>query len=151
PRDGLLPLYLVEYDGKEERFYTEKERLEYLAARNLAVDIKLESLSSFASNAAAIHVANVGNSATNSTPSDRRMREIELHEVKMLNKHLGRLRDDFGLRANVLLPHEVTGDDPPPRFLLTRDGESFPLLDLRALVSTVRKIGEKGIRITRFK
>ena len=51
----------------------------------------------------------------------------------------------------MLLPHEVTGDDPPPRFLLSRDGETYPLLDLRALVPTVRKIGEKGIRITRFK
>ena len=40
---------------------------------------------------------------------------------------------------------------PRPRFLLHRDGESYPLLDLRALVSTVRKIGEKGMKITRFK
>ncbi len=80
-----------------------------------------------------------------------RVREIELHEVKMLNKHLVRLRDEFGLRAEVLLPREVTGDDPPPRFILDRDGETHPLLDLRALVPTVRKIGEKGMKITRFK
>ena len=50
-----------------------------------------------------------------------------------------------------MLPREVTGDDPPPRFILERDGESHPLLDLRALVPTVRKIGEKGMKITRFK
>ncbi len=79
------------------------------------------------------------------------IREIELHEVKVLNKHLTRLRDEFGLRAEVLLPCEVTGDDPPPRFILQRDGETYPLLDLRALVATVRKIGEKGMKITRFK
>ena len=81
----------------------------------------------------------------------RPVREIELHEVKLLNKHLARLRDEFGLRAEVLLPREVTGDEPPPRFFLHRDGESYPLLDLRALVPTVRKIGEKGMKITRFK
>ncbi len=34
----------------------------------------------------------------------------------MLNKHLVRLRDEFDLRAEVLLPREVTGDDPAPRF-----------------------------------
>jgi DNA gyrase subunit B len=62
-----------------------------------------------------------------------------------------RLRDEFDLRADVLLPREVTGDDPPPRFILERDGESHSLLDLRALVPTVRKIGEKGMKITRFK
>ena len=53
-------------------------------------------------------------SAPESLPlSSHRVREIELHEVKMLNKHLVRLRDEFGLRAEVLLPREVTGDDPP--------------------------------------
>ena len=51
----------------------------------------------------------------------------------------------------MLLPYEVTGDEPPPRFILHRDGETHPLLDLRVLVSTVRKIGEKGMKITRFK
>jgi DNA gyrase subunit B len=78
-------------------------------------------------------------------------RAHEFHEVKTLNKHLTRLRDEFGLRAETLLAVEVTGDDPPPRFILHRDGDEYPLLDLRALAPTVRKIGEKGIKITRFK
>ena len=69
----------------------------------------------------------------------------------MLNKHLVRLRDEFSLRAEVLLAREVTGDDPAPRFILDRDSETYPLLDLRALVPMVRKIGEKGMKITRFK
>ncbi|MCA1684807.1 MAG: DNA gyrase subunit B, partial [Planctomycetia bacterium] len=68
-----------------------------------------------------------------------------------LNKHLARLRDEFGLRADVLLRVEITGDDPPPRFTLHRDGEAHPLYDLRELVAQVRQIGEKGIKITRFK
>src|SRR6185437_5793829 len=67
----------------------------------------------------------------------------ELHEVRTLNKALGRLRDEFGMRAEVLLPVEVTGDDPPPRFVLHRDGEAHPLHDLRELVARVRQIGEK--------
>ena len=60
-----------------------------------------------------------------------RTRVIELHEVQTLNKWLARLRDEFGLRAEVLLPIEVTGDEPPPRFILHRDGDEHPLLDLR--------------------
>ena len=75
----------------------------------------------------------------------------ELHEVRSLNKALTRLRDEFGMRAEVLLPAEVTGDEPPPRFLLRRDGESHTLNDLRELVARIRQIGEKGIKITRFK
>ena len=150
PRDGLLPLFFVEHDGKEERFYSEKERHDYFAAHNLQVDAEAEYGSS---NAAGLMAGGDEDPAASPVPptNSQRVREIELHEVKMLNKHLVRLRDEFHLRADVLLPREVTGDDPPPRFILDRDSESHTLLDLRALVSTVRKIGEKGMKITRFK
>jgi len=151
-RDGLLPLFLVEHEGKEVPFYSEKDRQEYFAAHHLHVDVESE----FESNPAPVEpaAAEPGSAATalaSASPDSHRVREIELHEVKMLNKHLVRLRDEFGLRADVLLPREVTGDDPPPRFVLHRDGEAHPLLDLRSLVPTVRKIGEKGMKITRFK
>ncbi len=59
----------------------------------------------------------------------------ELHEVRTLNKWLTRLRDEFGLRADVLLPRRGHRRRPPPRFILHRDGEEHPLLDLRALVA----------------
>lgn len=75
----------------------------------------------------------------------------ELHEIRSLNKSLTRLRDEYGMRAEVLLPAEVTGDEPPPRFILSREGEEHTLYDLRELVTKVRQIGEKGIKITRFK
>ena len=139
PLDGLLPLYLLEHDGKEEKFYTEKDRQDYVAAHQLHVEAGSEPGPA------------AGPEAAEGGPPVRPVREIELHEVKLLNKHLARLRDEFNLRVEVLLPREVTGDEPPPRFFLHRDGESYPLLDLRALVSTVRKIGEKGMKITRFK
>ena len=42
PRDGLLPLFLVEHEGKEERFYSEKERQDYFAAHNLHIDVEAE-------------------------------------------------------------------------------------------------------------
>jgi DNA gyrase subunit B len=78
-------------------------------------------------------------------------RVTELHEVRTLNKWLTKLRDEFGLRADVLLPVEMTGDEPPPRFMLHREGDIHPVLDLRSLVPTVRRLGEKGLKITRFK
>ncbi len=151
PRDGLLPLFLIEHEGREEWFYSEKERLEYFAAHDLPVVSELEAQSNSTSDLADTASLSMKDASGVPTPSGRSVHEIELHEVKVLNKHLVRLRDDFGLRVDVLLPHDVIGDDPPPRFILNRDGETYPLLDLRALVSTVRKIGEKGIRITRFK
>ena len=76
---------------------------------------------------------------TNTNSSSSYVREVELHEVKMLNRHLVRLRDEFGLRADVLIPHEVTGDDPQPRFLLNRDGEDLPSLGFARLGSHCEK------------
>ena len=40
PLDGLLPLYLLEHDGKEEKFYSENERQAYVAAHQLRVGAK---------------------------------------------------------------------------------------------------------------
>jgi len=153
PRDGLLPLFLVEHEGNEERFYSEKERQDYFTAHNLHLDAESEFESSGGPDSTAPAAAPPADADVPPVPltATRRVRAIELHEVKMLNKHLVRLRDEFGLRAEVLLPREMTGDDPPPRFFLNRDGEIHPLLDLRSLVPMVRKIGEKGMKITRFK
>jgi DNA gyrase subunit B len=151
PRAGLLPQFLIEDDGKEIPCWTEQERDEYCRSQH----VEIQSDSEFEKGDKGPvedreTTAEPGHEAV-SAADHRKVRCIELHEVRTLNKHLARLRDEFGLRTDVLLPREVTGDDPPPRFALDRDGESYPLLDLRALVPTVRKIGEKGMKITRFK
>jgi DNA gyrase subunit B len=151
PRAGLLPQFLIEDRGKEIPCWSEQERDQYCKEQGAEV----ESQSEFegrgpGSGRGPDEGAGAGGEAV-AQVGLRTIRCIELHEVKTLNKHLARLRDEFGLRADVLLPREVTGDEPPPRFALRRDGETYPLLDLRALVPTVRRIGEKGMKITRFK
>jgi DNA gyrase subunit B len=150
-RAGLLPQYLIEDQGREVVCWTEQECDDYRRAH----DVEFQSGSEFeqTSHETGNGAQEAGALAPTETPSSvkRNARRIELYEVKTLNKHLARLRDEFGLRAEILLPHEVTGDEPPPRFILHRADEPHPLLDLRALVSTVRKLGEKGLKITRFK
>ncbi len=130
PRAGLLPLYLVEDEhGRETPFWSQEE---YAAAHPAKAQetAEVEAESGGASVSRRVH---------------------EFLEVKTLNKGLARLRDEYGLRADALLTREVTGDEPPPRFVLYRDGEEHPLLDLRALAPSIRKLGEKGTKITRFK
>ncbi|MDG3007627.1 DNA topoisomerase (ATP-hydrolyzing) subunit B [Paludisphaera mucosa] len=133
PRAGLLPLYLVEDEhGREAPFWTQEE-FDAAHPTKPEADADAEPASAAPAGPAAAH------------------RVHEFLEVKTINKHLAKLRDEFGLRAEALLAREVTGDDPPPRFVLHRDGEDHPLLDLRSLAPTIRKLGEKGIKITRFK
>ncbi len=134
PKAGLLPLYLAVHNGVETPIYDAEGLAAFRASHPWA------------------------EAEADDEPQDRdkekdkeRGAVHELHEVLTLNKHLKRLRDEFGLRADVLLPIEITGDDPPPRFVLHRESDEHDLLDLRALVATVRRLGEKGIKITRFK
>ena len=46
---------------------------------------------------------------------------------------------------------EVTGDDPPPRFVLQRDGERHDPARPPRTGGVGASLGEKGIKITRFK
>ena len=128
PETGLLPLFHVQHEaGHDDTWPHTAEELESERASRSALSLAAENA------------------------TDEAFRVTELHEVRTLNKHLARLRDEFGLRADTLLAIEVTGDDPPPRFVLHREGEEHPLLDLRSLVATIRHLGEKGMKITRFK
>jgi DNA gyrase subunit B len=128
PATGLLPLFHVQDSSSEKWLYSAEELDAYNQDRPALPEDTDEA------------------QEQGSAP-----RVVELHEVRTLNKWLGRLRDEFQMRVDVLLPVEVTGDEPPPRFLLHREGDVHPLLDLRALVPTIRHLGEKGLKITRFK
>jgi DNA gyrase subunit B len=126
PLAGLLPLFHVQAPEGERWLYTAEELETYNQGQTPEAE-----------------------SAEGDGQAGPRI--TEMHEVRSLNKWLARLRDEFHLRADVLLPREVTGDEPPPRFILHRDSEEHPLADLRELVSKVRQLGEKGMKITRFK
>jgi DNA gyrase subunit B len=143
PSSGLLPLYLVSARGVETPIYNHDDLIAYRQDHPEAIAEEYR--------AAPDHADGEPGPEQAETPHGEPATVTELHEVLSLNKHLTRLRDEFGFRADVLLPIEVTGDDPPARFLLHRDGEEHPLLDLRSLVATVRHLGEKGMKITRFK
>jgi DNA gyrase subunit B len=132
PETGLLPMFHVTGPDLDTWLYTIEEREAYNQGHAPETGPDGGSGDVGESEAAAVRVT-------------------ELHEVRTLNKHLGTLREKFGFRTEVLVPVEMTGDDPPPRFHLVRDGDEHPLGDLRELVSTVRRLGEKGIKITRFK
>ena len=133
PQTGLLPLYHVESDEKTPWLYTAEE-LDAYNREHAPAEVELSE----GEEASAVVVA-------------EGPRITELHEIRTLNKHLARLRDEFDLRADALLPVEVTGDEPPPRFVLHRAGDEHALADLRELAPMVRKLGEKGLKVTRFK
>ncbi|MFO0936741.1 MAG: DNA gyrase subunit B [Gemmataceae bacterium] len=75
----------------------------------------------------------------------------EWHEVRSLNKALVKLKE-LGFGPGDLLPlPRVAGREPVVRFTLIHGDSRQPLADLRELVADIRKLGEKGWTITRFK
>ena len=137
PHHGLLPLYLVQH-GVTTRWVRDA--------------VEAESYSTGTAESKSEGSAGTGESepmASEDTPEP--VRVIELHELRVVNRQLSRLREEYGLSASMLLPREVTGDEPPPRFEYVKGEESHMLFDLRELAPTVRKLGERGLKITRFK
>jgi DNA gyrase subunit B len=75
----------------------------------------------------------------------------ELHEVRAINEGLRRLRE-FGLAGADLVPQpRVAGREPPPKFALENGDSRKVLPHLRELPLEVRRLGERGLAITRFK
>jgi DNA gyrase subunit B len=76
---------------------------------------------------------------------------LELHELKAVNRGLEKLRG-LGVQPSDLVPTpRIAGREPAPRFFLDYEGKQQTLSHLRLLVAEIRKLGERGIKITRFK
>ncbi|MER3415998.1 MAG: hypothetical protein C4297_07275 [Gemmataceae bacterium] len=75
----------------------------------------------------------------------------ELYEVRALMRGLERLAE-LGLSEQALLPPEApAGRTPPPAFYLLREHQQEPLWHLRQLIPALRRWGEHGLTVTRFK
>jgi DNA gyrase subunit B len=78
--------------------------------------------------------------------------EQELHEVVAIKRVLERMKRDFGLDATCLIEApRLAGREPVPRFVLENGDSRRQLPHLRELVPEIRRLGERGMSITRFK
>lgn len=146
---GKLPMYHVFY-GIEEHWFCSRESLESF----------VEKKSAEAGGELAIgRPENPGNTSISSEPSalnvniDQEGHEqlitVELHEVRSINAGLAELVTmGFGIES--LLPEDRTGSEDS-RYTLRRGENEIGLEDLRSLLSAVRRAGERGLSITRFK
>ncbi len=136
PVSGRLPMYHV-YLGRQEYWFTAREKLdEFLAAQEQESGEELSLTDEPAEDGG-------------ETPHARRLRLVELHEVRSINTQLAVLRS-MGFEIDSLIPQERTGIEEP-RYRLRRGDSTIGLDDLRGLLTAVRAAGEKGLQVTRFK
>ncbi len=75
----------------------------------------------------------------------------ELHEVHEVNRGVRELAR-YDLKPSDLVPApRIAGREPPPRLVLENGDQRRHLVTLRELIAEVRKLGERGLSITRFK
>jgi DNA gyrase subunit B len=144
PQSGRLPMYHVYY-GLEERWCTSRDELEAFVKGKeratggaLAVGRMEEAVAA-------------GDTTPGTAPGtgDDQLVVVDLHEVRSINAGLKEL-ETMGFDIESLLPQDRTGSDEP-RYTLRRGDNAIGLQDLRGLLTAVRRAGEKGLSITRFK
>lgn len=84
------------------------------------------------------------------TKDDLKLQILDLHEVRDINKALAKLKD-YGVEINDLQSAGTRNGEPYHPFGVRSDDSTIPLGSLRDLPPTLRKMGEKGLKLTRFK
>ncbi|NBW96615.1 MAG: DNA gyrase subunit B [Planctomycetia bacterium] len=141
---GKLPMYHVYY-GVEEHWFTGRDALEAFVKGK-------EKSSGGALAVGRIEVAQAAGDATPGTAHDTghdQLVVVDLHEVRSINAGLKEL-EAMGFGIDALMPQDRTGTEDP-RYSLRRGENEIGLEDLRGLLTAVRRAGEKGLSITRFK
>ena len=145
PTTGRLPIFHVWF-GEEEHWFSSRDQLEaFMKEKEKAAGGALEVGRAEEAPAAGTVPAPGGRPAGDG----QRIVVVDLHEVRSINAGLGDLKEmGFGIEA--LFPEDRTGTEEP-RYMLRRGENTIGLEDLRSLLSAVRRAGEKGLSITRFK
>ena len=146
-KDGALPAYHVRFAGREHWFHTNDEVVAFRAEQAAKLGKELTLADELAP------PAGHGEPGVAPAPADDATRYTldEWHEVRALNRALAKLRV-LGFEPGDLVPlPRVAGREPAVRFVLESGATRKELADLRELVAEVRKMGERGLTVTRFK
>jgi DNA gyrase subunit B len=140
---GLLPRYRV-FLGKDQHWFDKKDEVEaFLKAEEArrGDELRVADATSPDSRPA---------SAENGHAHDAPLQVVDLHEVKSINTALTRLKD-YGFSLKDLLPAGTRNGEPVYPFRLDNGDNDEPLSSLRELLPKLRKLGEQGLKMTRFK
>ncbi|MFN0055600.1 MAG: DNA gyrase subunit B, partial [Planctomycetales bacterium] len=166
---GLLPRYRV-FLGREQHWFADKPQLDaFLGEQETRLGHELRVADTIpqgpgeagASPAGGVAIEGAGpsdESAANgngtappsTTAADSILEVVDLHEVRTINQVLEQLAG-YGLKVRDLLPAGTKSGAPVYPFHLDCEEEKVPLSNLRDLLTSLRKLGEQGLKLTRFK
>ncbi len=145
--DGALPMFRVKFANQDHWFHStdEVDQFRQTESQRLGKELVIaESSVGFGSSS---------DGSANGTPEETEHHFFlqELNEIRSLNRALAKLHA-YHFTVQDLVPLErVAGREPPIRYYLVNGDTRKALHDLRALDPEVRRLGEKGWSVTRFK
>ncbi len=143
--EGLLPRYRV-FIGREQRWFADKPQLEeFLAQQEKQHGGELQ----VADEAAPLSSSEEDQQAE-IPEGDDTLQVFDLHEMRVINQTLKKLKE-FGITCENLLPKFNKAGEPANPYQINNPDGEVPLITLRELLPALRKMGEKGLRLTRFK
>ncbi len=86
----------------------------------------------------------------NTEEEEDKLQILDLHEVRDINKAMSKLKD-YGVEIKDLRNAGTRNGEPYFPFGVRSDDNETPLSSLRDLPPALRKMGEKGLKLTRFK
>jgi DNA gyrase subunit B len=141
----MLPRYRV-FIGREQRWFAEKPDLEEFLAhveKQHGGELQVSDEGQPAGPAE-------GNGEAEVPEADDMLQVFDLHEIRVINQTLKRLKD-YGITSENLLPRFNKASEPLHPYIIQNPDGDVLLTTIRELVPTLRKMGEKGLRLTRFK
>ena len=147
PETGELPVFHV-FLGAQELWFKDRAGLdEFIEEQEQASGGEL--IVDAGSAAALTPEAPSEEKAASNGHSARRLRVVEMHEVRTINTMLKDL-SQLGFEIDALIPQERTGEEIS-RYTIRRGEAETGLDDLRGLPAAIRAAGERGLQIIRFK
>ena len=141
---GLIPKYRV-FLGREQHWFADRDELDQFIVQE---------------EARRGHELRVVDDAPSTPPAegevpaenghDAMLQVIDLHETRTINRVLEHLHG-YGIKFQDLLPAGMKDGLSVYPFAVLSEGDEYPVSSLRDLLGQIRTLGEKGLKLTRFK
>jgi DNA gyrase subunit B len=147
--EGLLPRYRV-FLGKEQHWFADKAALEVFLAAEEARQGKELRVADEAHNEEQAEEDIQEDAEREGAEREDALQVIDLHEVRSINQVLKELKS-YGITLEHLSAQPNRNGEPVQPFVIQNEDGNVPLSSLRNLLPSLRKMGEKGLKVTRFK
>lgn len=144
--DGTLPQYRV-FLGRREHWFHKKEDRDVFVAEEEA---KLGHELSIAAEPSGAEKPATEKNGKVAGAIEETLHVVDLHEIRSINIVLSDLRG-FGIKLTDLYPPGAKDGETVYPFKILQDDHIVRLTSFRELLAELRSLGERGMKVTRFK